>query len=141
MSDDYAIVGSESDDITYVNQGSAYIFSRSVRFWFQRAKLIDVNNGRANDKFGSSVAISGDYALVGNPNSTGNTNGSTLIQGAAYLYKVDGINWPLVRKITDNLPTESRNGTSIGISNGTYIIGGPRFQSNQGKVGFGVVDN
>ena len=109
---------------------------RSGGGWTQQAHLY-APDGASGDFFGSSVAISGDYALVGSPYDD---VGGVADQGSVYLYKREGTNWLFVRQITDNSPPNTRNDSS-GISNGTFIIGGYGFQNFQGKVGFGTVDN
>ena len=58
----YAIVGASYDDDKGSNSGSAYIFN--VTTGTQLHKLID-SNGGVNYRFGGSVAISGNYAIVG----------------------------------------------------------------------------
>lgn len=46
------------------NTGSAYVFERSGTSWLQTAKLVGVGIG-PNGRFGASVALSGDTAVVG----------------------------------------------------------------------------
>ena len=60
----YKIVGAFLDDDAGTNSGSAYIFVRDGTSWSQQAKLVapDPADG---DRFGYSVSIFGDYALVG----------------------------------------------------------------------------
>jgi FG-GAP repeat len=138
ISEDYTIVGAYADDIgANSNQGSAYVFVPVVGTWTQQAKLT-ASDGVAFDNFGGSVAISGDYAIVGayNDDIGANTN-----QGSAYVFQRTGSSWTLVRKVTDNSPANTYNGTSVGISNGSFIIGGFGFESLKGKVSFGTVDN
>lgn len=79
---DYAVVGALNDDDVATNAGSAYIFHRdSSGVWLQQAKLLP-SNGIANDQFGTSAAISGDFALIGS------------FDGAyAYLYHRDAAVW------------------------------------------------
>lgn len=62
------------------------------------------SDGVANDYFGINVAISGDYALVG---AFGKTIGSNSNQGAAYLFRRNGVLWPQLRAITDNSPVNT----------------------------------
>ncbi len=57
------------------------------------------------------------------------------------MFKRTGTSWPLVWAVTDNAPAYTNNGNSVGISNGTFIIGGYGFESGKGKVAFGTVDN
>ncbi|KAB7725595.1 hypothetical protein F5984_25840 [Rudanella paleaurantiibacter] len=134
ISGDYAIVGAYTDDINSIrDQGSAYVFVRSGTSWVQQAKLTAFYDGATSDLFGGSVAISGDYALIG-------AFGSNVYQGSAYVFIRSGTNWNQVRRVVDNSPPYTFNGYSVGISNGTFIIGGYSFQSSQGKVSFGTVD-
>jgi len=61
------IVGANGDNVgANVNQGSAYVFTRTGTVWTQRQQLMAVG-GLANDEFGFSVAISGDKIIVGAP--------------------------------------------------------------------------
>jgi hypothetical protein len=84
------------------------------------------------------VSISGDYALVG---AYGDDIGANTDQGSAYVYKRTGTSWSLVRQVIDNSPASTENGISVGLSNGSFIIGGSGFESDKGKVAFGTVDN
>jgi|GEM_PF-2423013 len=63
---DYAIIGAPGDDDNGYASGSAYVFKRSGTAWTQQAKLL-ASDGAADDHFGRSVSISGDYALIGAP--------------------------------------------------------------------------
>lgn len=141
ISGDYVLVGAADDDIGAVgtgsDRGSAFVFVRSGSIWTQQARLL-APDGQNFGYFGRSVALSGDYALVG---ADGTGVGADLNQGAAYLFKRTGTSWILVRKITDNAPANTRNGRSVGISNNSFIIGGSGFQDTKGKVAFGTVDN
>ena len=65
ISGNYAIVGAYLDNDKGNNSGSAYIFERdSSDNWTQKIKLL-ASDGLYNDYFGYSVAISGNYAIVG----------------------------------------------------------------------------
>ena len=64
MSGVYTIVGAKNEGALY--QGAAYIFSRAGGTWDTGYKIVDPD-GQADDYFGTSVAISGDYAVVGVP--------------------------------------------------------------------------
>ncbi len=77
ISGDYAIVGAYSDDSF---RGSAYVFGRSGMNWVQQAKLT-ASDGAANDAFGWSVGISGDYAIVGayGDDDKGSNSGSAYL--------------------------------------------------------------
>ena len=91
ISDDYAIVGADHDDNNEEDSGSAYIFKRNGASWTEEAKLL-ASDGVANDLFGNSVSISGDYAIVGAP--------FDYPDGAAYVFKRDGTSWIEQAKLT-----------------------------------------
>ncbi len=89
ISGDLAIVGAQGDN-SY--RGSAYIFKRIDVNWVQQTKLL-ASDGAASDMFGSSVSISGDWAIVGAEGDDGS-------RGSAYLFKRDGTIWSQKAKIT-----------------------------------------
>ena len=81
ISGDYAVVGARLDDDNGTDSGSAYIFVRDGQSWTERAKLT-ASDAAGNDKFGISVSISGDYAIVG---AWGDDHAG-FSSGSAYVY-------------------------------------------------------
>ena len=79
---DYMIVGAPGNDDVGTNSGSAYIFKRSGDAWSEQAKLTAGGDAASGDSFGSSVSISGDYAIVG---ASRNDDGGTD-SGSAYIF-------------------------------------------------------
>ena len=77
-----------------VSIGSAYIFARSGTTWSQQAKLL-ASDASGNDNFGSGVAISGDYAIIG---SYGNDDGGSE-SGSAYIFARSGTTWTQQAKL------------------------------------------
>ncbi|MEM8895675.1 MAG: FG-GAP repeat protein, partial [Bacteroidota bacterium] len=82
---DYAIAGAYNEDEdasrsnTVVNAGSAYIFKLlQDGSWQQEAKLV-ASDRSSGDFFGSAVAISGDYAIVGAHNEDEDVVGDNTI--------------------------------------------------------------
>jgi len=72
ISGDYAIVGAHhSDEVNGNNSGSAYIFKRDGSNWIEEQKLL-ASDGAEGDRFGISVSISGDYAIIGAPSDDDN---------------------------------------------------------------------
>ena len=64
---DTAIVGALEDDANVIDSGSAYVFVRNANGdWIQEAKLT-ASDGAAEDRFGDSVSIHDDPAIVGAP--------------------------------------------------------------------------
>ena len=118
---DYAIIGAYGDDDYGFSSGSAYIFIRSGSNWTQQAKLL-ASDGAAGDRFGWSVSINGDYALVGAHNSDG-------YQGSAYIFKRTNSTWIEQQ----NLTTNSNNGFGYSVSiNGDYVIVGAPVDGDNG---------
>jgi hypothetical protein len=119
VSGDYAIVGANQDDVNGTDSGSAYIFLRSGTGWVQQAKLT-ASDGNANDWFGNSVSISGDYAIVGAfwDDDKGNASGS------AYIFKRDGTTWSQQAKLTASDGNASAwFGWSVSVSGNYAIVG------------------
>lgn len=135
ISGNYAIVGAPGQDYDTTGSnliaeaGAAYIFERDTAGnWTEVIKLVDSDRA-ANDGFGFSVAIDGDYAIVGaweEEEDAANTN--TLSgAGSAFIYKRD-VNgeWGLDQKIVPADRAAGDNfGNSVSISRTYAIIGSP----------------
>ena len=119
ISGDYAIVGAFLEDTGGSNAGAAYIFYRSGTSWSQQAK-ITASDAQADDSFGYSVSISGDYAIVGA--KTEDEGGSNA--GAAYIFYRSGASWSQQAKITASDAEENDElGESVSISGNYAIVG------------------
>lgn len=121
ISGDYAIIGASQDRIgSNSNQGSAYIFVRNGNNWIQQAKLT-ASDGAADDLFGRSVSISGDYAIVG---AFADAIGANANQGSAYIFVRSGAAWTQQVKITasDGMSGDLF-GNAVSISGNYAIIG------------------
>jgi hypothetical protein len=128
ISGDYAIVGVSLDDDNGTNSGSAYVFRRTggtdPNTWDTGTKLLPLapdgvtSDGEADDQFGLSVSISGDYAIVGSPYDNGEA-------GSAYVFRRTGTNtWDAGTKLAPSGPSTNRRfGFSVGID-GNYAVGG-----------------
>ena len=121
ISGNYAIVGAYKDDDKGGESGSAYIFN--VQTGEELYKLT-ASDGAANDQFGYSVAISGNYAIVGAYGDDASASGS------AYIFKVNtGTQY---RKLTaSDGAEEDYFGYSVAIS-GNYAIVGARYDDDGG---------
>ncbi len=81
------------------------------------------SDATAGDQFGYSVAIKGDYAVVGAPYA--DINGHTD-QGAAYIYFRSGTGWVEQAKISaSNGKANDNFGYSVAIDNYHAVIGAP----------------
>lgn len=118
ISGDTAVVGNDYDDVNGFATGSAYVFVRNGNSWTQQAKLT-AKDGEGNDKFGCSVAISGDTVVIGALDDV--TFGET---GSAYVFVRSGSRWNQQAKLTAK---DGENwdyfGCSIAISGDTTVVG------------------
>jgi len=118
---DTAVVGALTDTVgANGGQGSAYVFVRSGSTWSQQAQL-NASDGAANDRFGCSVAISGDTAVVGALTDTVGVNAG---QGSAYVFLRSGSTWSQqvrLNAIAGGMGDEF--GSSVAISGDTLVIG------------------
>ena len=122
ISGDYAIIGARFDDDNGENSGSAYIFKRTGENWLQQAKLT-ASEPDANFRFGESVSICGEYAIVGE-------FWRDTLKGAAYIFKRTDENWPQQAKLTHPNPNVYGGfGCSVSIS-GDYALIGARYDDN-----------
>ncbi len=128
VSGDYAIVGAYSDDDNGSDSGSAYIFFFDDTSWSQQAKLI-ASDGAADDWFGNSVSVSGDYAVVGARYDDDNGTDS----GSAYIFKRDGTSWSQQAKLTaSDGAADDYFGIRVSIS-GDYAIVGAYLDDDNGS--------
>lgn len=127
----FAVVGAywEDHDVsgatTLANAGSAYIFEFNGTSWNQVQKIVapDRNVG---DLFGASVAISGNYIVVGAYQEDENASGSGTVSnsGSAYVFKNNSGTWAFQQKIVaSDRFTDDFFGQSVAID-GQYIIVG-----------------
>jgi FG-GAP repeat len=136
ISGDYAIVGAYLKNIgSNSDQGQAYIFKRTGTTWIDQGILV-APDGISGDLFGRSVAISGEYVIVGAYNKDVGANAK---QGRAYIFKRSGNTWNLEANITGNDgATEDNFGFAVSISNDYAVVSsvGKDVGSNidQGKI-------
>ena len=117
ISGDYAIFGAYLDDDNGSDSGSAYVAQRVGSSWSQMAKLT-ASDGAAGDHFGESVAIGGDFAVVG----ANYHYGAAYRSGAAYVFERTGSSWSQVANLT---PSDAVEGGEFGISasiDGDYAV-------------------
>ena len=102
-----------------VYAGAAYIFKRSGTTWSQQVKIIATDKA-ANDRFGYSVALSGDYAIVGAYYE--DEGGSNAV--AAYIFKRSGTTWSEQAKIqASDKQAGDHFGYSVSIAGDYAIVG------------------
>ncbi len=112
------IVGAPYVDELVNAQGVAYIFRDDNGSWVQEARLIP---GNSDVNFaGASVAIDGDYAVIGAPRD----NADGVSAGSVFLYERVKGNWMLSERLTPNVPESySYFGNEVDIKGGTILVG------------------
>ncbi|HEX8249603.1 MAG TPA: FG-GAP-like repeat-containing protein [Pyrinomonadaceae bacterium] len=148
IKDGAAIVGAYFDDIGgNVDQGSAYIFTRSGSVWTEQAKLLAAD-GVAGDHFGSSVALGGNTAVVGAPDNDfpGVLSDIHVDAGSAYVFTGSGTMWTQQSQLSqDNVGGSfgdgARFGASVSISGETVLVGIPGADNEDGFAGVYVRAN
>ncbi len=119
LSGDTAIVGADADDDNGSNSGSVYIFQRSGTSWVQQAKLT-ASDGGADDRFGISVSLSGNTAIVGA--HVDDDKGSS--SGSAYIFQRSGTSWVQQTKLTaSDGVADDRFGVSVSLFGDAAIVG------------------
>ena len=128
LSGDTALISArrDDDDIMGVDAGSAYIFVRSGTAWNQEQKLT-APDGAEDDRFGRSVALLGDTALVGAMFRDDKGENS----GSAYVFKRNDKSWVYKAKLTAaDGAADDVFGWSVALSRDTAIVGASRDDDN-----------
>jgi hypothetical protein len=134
VSGNYAIIGAPYDNENGNLSGSAYIFHKNeggTGHWGQTKKLTP-DDGAFGDRFGYSVSISGNYALVGAHGDDDNGD----MSGSAYIFHKDqggSNNWGQVAKLTSSDGAQDDwFGYSVSIS-GQYALVGALYDDDLGN--------
>ncbi|RFC45515.1 MAG: FG-GAP repeat-containing protein [Verrucomicrobia bacterium] len=139
ISGDRAVVGAAAEaggattvdgngaDNSKVNAGAAYVYRRDGTVWSADGYL-KASNSDGGDAFGTSVALSGDLAMIGAPAEAGDGSdpgdNSESAAGAAYVFERKGAQW--VENEYLKAPTPAANkrfGFSVAISGLTAAVG------------------
>jgi hypothetical protein len=124
VSGDAAVVGAQAEDGATIDRGAAYVYERDqggAGNWGQVKKLT-ASDAASSDYFGSSVAVSGDTALVG---ALGE-DGAGSERGAAYVYERDQGgpgNWGQVKKLTASDAQDNDRFFVAAVSGDTTVVG------------------
>lgn len=126
ISGDYLVVGAYLDDAQGLNAGAAYVFRRTGTNTWSAATKLALPGTNTGAKFGTSVAIDGNYIVIGAP-EINNT-------GSAYVYYRTGTNtWGSRVQVK---PTGLEGGDLYGWSvdiDGNYIIVSARGDDDKGS--------
>jgi len=110
---------------TLSDAGAAYIFKREGTSWVQQQKIVASDRG-SEDRFGKSVSINGDYAIVGSYYEDQDVSGGNTLDksGSAYIFKRDGTSWVQQQKIVaSDRGSGEYFGNAVSISDDYVIVG------------------
>jgi hypothetical protein len=138
ISDNYTIVGApEEYDAGGAQSGKAYIFNVTTGALVHTLTNPNAYSTSAGDLFGTSVAISGNYAIVG---ATGEDDAGGSLSGKAYIFNVT--TGALVHTLNNPNPygtsTTDYFGNSVAIS-GNYAIVAAYLEDDAGGISSGYV--
>ncbi len=120
ISGDSAIAGAWGRDVENgEDAGAAYIIRYDGTSWVGEGELL-ASDGSNDDRFGYSVAISGDVAVVG----AWQDNDNGFLSGSAYLFRREGTAWVEEAKLpaSDGAPSDGF-GVSIAMSDDVAVVG------------------
>ena len=142
-------VNGNSGDNSASSAGAAYVFVRAGGVWSQQAYLKASNPG-ASDRFGESVAISGDTIVVGSTGEDSSSSGvngdggnnALVDSGAAYVFVRNGGAWSQQAYLKASNPGASDSfGGAVGISGDTIVVGANAERSSTTGVNGGTNDS
>jgi len=117
---DVALISARRDDLegVGVDAGSAYVFERTGSNWKQTTKLT-APDAKADDRFGRSVAISGNTLLIGAMLHDETAENA----GAAYVYRRNADDWIFSHQLTaDDGASQDRFGWAVALDGETALI-------------------
>ena len=129
ISTDFAIVGAYADDFgpTNPNMGSAYIYEKTGEDEWTFVQKLFNSDQDDYDRFGWSVAIDGDYAIVGAYGEDEDADDANTLSkaGSAYIFERndEGV-WVEVQKIVaSDRAVDDEFGWSVAIYGSTAVVG------------------
>jgi FG-GAP repeat len=134
ISGDTIVVGASGEDFYYTDQGSAYVFVLSGATWIQKQKLTASDFAlaeAAGDRFGNSVAISGDTVVIG---AFKDDIKDVPGQGSAYVFLRSGGYWFQYQSLVAyDGEAFDQFGDSVAISGDTVVVGAPGDNTGRGS--------
>lgn len=128
ISGDTIAVGAHGE----ASSGAVYVFVRDGSTWSQEARIPAPSGATFDDRFGLSVALSGDTLVVGAPredsSATGvdgdQLNNGSLNSGAAFVFVRNDTNWNQQAYLkASNADANDHFGEHVAIFGGTIVVG------------------
>jgi len=122
---------SDPNDNSANAAGAAYVFVRDGKGGWRQQAYLKASNAEAGDRFGYSVAVSGDTIAVGaigeaSGDSTNPDDNSATRAGAVYVFARDGDSWAQQDYLkADNIDSQDEFGFSVDMSGPLIVVGAP----------------
>lgn len=117
---DFILAGAPGSNSSH-GRADFYQYNSSTDTWSHK-KGYGSSYSNNPDQFGSSVAIHGNYAVIGAIDDDKDVPGTS--RGAAYVYSFNGSSWSLSVRLKANDPTNDDNfGNAVAIYNQTIVVG------------------
>ena len=116
--------------------GSAHIFDENASGTWVETKTLSPTDSKANDRFGSSVSLHGNIAVIGAEDQDSDSPSSSTItkSGAAYIFEKQNGDWVEIQKIVaSDRDQESSFGYSVSVENNNILVGDNAKNSNTGS--------
>jgi hypothetical protein len=125
ITDHFAMIGAYGYDEDGPNRGALFVFEKQGLNWVE-TQLLTNSDHENYDRFGWSVAIDGNYMVVGAIGEDDDLVGSTSMSksGAAYIFENQGGTWVEIQKIiASDRSIDDEFGWSVDIDGNTIIVG------------------
>ncbi|MHC4698192.1 MAG: FG-GAP repeat protein, partial [Planctomycetota bacterium] len=119
------IVGASDRTVDFKKTGEVYFFEHQGTDVWETMGFAHAATTGDNDKFGSVVGISGDWAIVGAPKTDDECPlNNTCDSGSAFIFRYTGEFWAVHQKLTGSNTAEGDQfGTSVAIHKNTVVVG------------------
>lgn len=127
------------DNDAAAQSGAVYIFVQDGDAWTQQAYLKAANPSMA-DKFGRSIAISGNTVVVGAPQEGGSATGvngayndNAQYAGAAYVFVRDGTTWSQQAYLKSSVVASRFMGQAVAVDGDRIVVGASGTMDTRGS--------
>lgn len=133
-----ALIGAPGSQFNFNDdQGQVYVFTQDVGGWSMQDKF-NTNDMDEVNRFGSSLDVDGDTAVIGAALSVVDSN---ISQGLAFVFERQGGNWNQSKRLDQPLGSGDAFdffGTSVAIDGDTLLVGASGVQAHN-EIDEGIV--
>ncbi len=130
VSDTWALIGMNPFEVN-PNSGAAYMFKFDGNEWVE-AQILTASDGENEDKFGLSLSLFGNRALIGASRDDDGGNST----GSVYVFEFDGTSWVETQKITaSDASAGDQFGNSVSLFGDRALIGARGYRESTSVLG------